>query len=87
MTLNGCEIVPSEIKKNEALEFPIPTCVSEVRRFLGMTGWFRDFIKNYAGLTINLTDSLKGKNNNWKWTRSEERRGGKEWRSRWSAYC
>lgn len=69
VTLNGCEIVPSEIKKNEALEFPIPTCVSEVRRFLGMTGWFRDFIKNYAGLTINLTDSLKGKNNNWKWTK------------------
>ena len=76
VTLNGCEIVPSEIKKNEALEFPIPTCVSEIRRFLGMTGWFRDFIKNYAGLTINLTDSLKG--------RSEERRVGKECRTRWS---
>lgn len=61
VTLNGVDITPSEIKKNETLEFPTPNCVSEVRRFLGLTGWFRDFISNYAARTINLTDSLKGK--------------------------
>lgn len=66
VTLNGKDIKPSEIKKNEALEFPTPACVSDVRRFLGLTGWFRDFIKDYARLTVNLTDSLKGDNRKWK---------------------
>lgn len=61
VTLNGVDIIPSEIKKNEALEVPVPTCVSDVRRYLGLTGWFRDFIRNYAGLTIKMTDSLNGK--------------------------
>ncbi|WUR02937.1 reverse transcriptase [Vairimorpha necatrix] len=61
VTLNGTDIEANEIKKNEASEFPQPTSVSETRRFLGMTGWFRNFIKNYAGLTIHLTDSLRGK--------------------------
>ncbi|KAF9750338.1 Retrovirus-related Pol polyprotein from transposon, partial [Nosema granulosis] len=40
VTLNGQEITPSEIKKNEALEFPIPQNVTEVNRFLGLSGWF-----------------------------------------------
>lgn len=65
ITLNWKDKVPSEIKKNEALEFPVPTYVSDVRRFLGIKGWFRDFIRNYAELTMRLTDSLRGKNAKW----------------------
>lgn len=72
VTLNGQDITPSEIKKNEALEFPVPNNVSDVRRFLGLTGWFRSFIMDYAGLTIHLTDCLKGKNKEWKWTEMME---------------
>ena len=72
VTLNGKDIVPSEIKKNEALEFPVPAGVSDVRRFLGLTGWFRDFIKDYARLTVNLTNSLKGKGENWAWSAEME---------------
>lgn len=59
VTLNGKDIIPSEIKKNEALELIKPECVTDVRRFLGLTGWFRDFIKDYANATIRMTDSLK----------------------------
>ena len=66
--LNGVDITPSEIKKNKALEFPVPTEVSDVRRFLGLTGWFRDFIKDYAAKIIKFTDSLQGKGKDWKWT-------------------
>ncbi|KAF9760691.1 Retrovirus-related Pol polyprotein from transposon [Nosema granulosis] len=56
--LNGKDIIPSEIKKNEALEFRTPVCVTDVRRFLGLTGWFRDFIKDYTNATIRMTDSF-----------------------------
>jgi hypothetical protein len=59
---------PSEVKKNETLEVPIPKNVSEVRRFLGLSGWFRNFIQDYAGKTLALTNSLKGTGNNWVWT-------------------
>ena len=34
----------SEIRNNEALEFPQPSNVKELRRFLGFTGWFRSYI-------------------------------------------
>jgi hypothetical protein len=40
--------VACEIKKNEALEFPIPTNVYKLRRLLGLIDWFRQFIKDYA---------------------------------------
>lgn len=68
VTLNGQEITPSEIKQNEALDFPKPQRVSDVRKFLGLTGWFRNFIKDYSTHTINLTDSLMGKGDRWNWT-------------------
>lgn len=70
VTLNGVDITPSEIKKNEALKFPTLTGVSDVRIFLCLSGWFRDFTRNYANETINLKDSLKGKGKDWKWIES-----------------
>ncbi|WUR03409.1 reverse transcriptase [Vairimorpha necatrix] len=68
VTLNGQDMMPSEIKKNEALEFPKPQNVTDVRRFLGLSGWFRGFIKNYAEKTMHMTDCLRGKNKSWNWT-------------------
>jgi hypothetical protein len=73
VTVNGKEILPSEIKQNEALEFPKPECVSDVRKFLGLAGWFRNHIDNYAKRTLALTDSLKGRGSNWKWTEEMEK--------------
>ena len=60
VTVDGKEQSASEIKKNEAMEYPVPATVKELRRFLGLTGWFRQFIKDYARLTENLTEGLKG---------------------------
>ncbi|WUR04686.1 endonuclease [Vairimorpha necatrix] len=67
VTLNGEDSQACEIKKNEALEYPAPANVSELRRFLGLTGWFRSFIKDYAKLTYHLTNALKGNGNNFEW--------------------
>ncbi|KAF9742974.1 Retrovirus-related Pol polyprotein from transposon 17.6, partial [Nosema granulosis] len=44
-----------------------PTCVRELRRFLGLKGWFRDFIPNYAYRTTRPTEELK-KDVKWDWT-------------------
>ena len=38
-----------------------PTDVSGLRRFLGLAGCFREFIKDYAKITLNIIEALKAK--------------------------
>ena len=74
VTIDGIKQEASEVKKNEALEYPRPTNVTELRRFLGLTGYFRQFIKDYARKTVNLTGGTKGrKKGKIVWTEPMER--------------
>jgi hypothetical protein len=70
--INGESIGPNEEKKQETLEFRRPENITELRRFLGLTGWFRDFIPSYAYRTARLTEALK-KNVKWAWTEDMDR--------------
>ncbi len=49
------------------LEMKPPTKVKEVRRFLGMTGFYRKHIHNYAKIATPLTN-LTRKTQTFKWT-------------------
>lgn len=46
--------------------FPTPRTVHQLRQFLGLVGYFRKFIPNYASKTTKLTALLK-KECKWKW--------------------
>lgn len=48
-------------------EYPYPKTVKQVRRFLGLTGWYRRFIANYATISAPITDLLK-KSKKFEWT-------------------
>lgn len=46
-------------KVRDIIEWPCPTSVSEIRGFLGITGWYRTFLRNYALIAAPLTNLLK----------------------------
>ena len=53
----GVEIDPRKI---EAItSWPTPKCQRDVRSFLGLTGYYRRFVKAYASISKPLTDLLK----------------------------
>ena len=53
----GISVNPAKVR--DIVEWPEPKNVSEVRGFLGITGWYRTFIKDYASIASPLTGLLK----------------------------
>ena len=65
---NG-EVRPEQSKVKAVEDFPIPKTKKQVRAFLGLTGYYRKFIKNYAEKATALTDlTRKNAPNNVLWT-------------------
>lgn len=52
-------------------EYPRPTKVKEVRKFLGTTGWYMSYVENYASIVAPLTD-LTQTVIKFRWTEREE---------------
>ena len=66
---DGVKVDPRKVQA--VTEWPTPSNVKDIRSFLGLTGYYRRFIKHYAHLALPLTELTK-KENGWKWTASEE---------------
>ena len=46
-------------KVDAVAEWPTPQSVSDVRRYLGLTGYYRRFVAGYSGITAPLSDLLR----------------------------
>ena len=64
-------ISPDPDKVAAVVKWPIPRSVSEVRGFLGLTGWCRIFVKEYAFITGPLTE-LTHKDEIFAWTETRD---------------
>lgn len=58
----GVETDPDKIRALES--YPVPTCLKELRSFLGFSGYYRRFIENYAQIAKPLNDLLVGVSTN-----------------------
>ncbi|CAK1594052.1 unnamed protein product [Parnassius mnemosyne] len=57
----GLRADPDKVKA--ILEYPVPTCRKEVRRFIGTCSWFRRFIPNFSTIASPLNQlTCSGKN-------------------------
>lgn len=55
----GC--LKTDPQKTDAISnYPIPKSKKQVRGFLGLAGWYRRFISNFASLAAPMSDTLKG---------------------------
>lgn len=70
--INSNGIRPGSNKTNAVSNFSPPKNQQEVRRFLGLAGFFRRFIKDFAILARPLTALLK-KDATWQWGDAESK--------------
>ena len=67
MSKDGISVDPDKIKA--ITEWPIPKNVTDIRSFMGITGYYRKFIEIFSNITYPIT-SLQEKGN--KFDRSEK---------------
>nr|KYP49955.1 hypothetical protein KK1_028266 [Cajanus cajan] len=60
-TISGSRIAKEDSKVQAILAWPLPTSLKQLRGFLGLTSYYRRFIKGYATLAGLLTKLLKKK--------------------------
>ncbi|KAK3554671.1 hypothetical protein QTP70_032680 [Hemibagrus guttatus] len=56
------------VKVQAVTEWPAPTSVRELQRFLGFANFYRRFIRNYSSVAAPLTSLLRGKPKKLTWT-------------------
>lgn len=67
--VNDRGVSPNDNKIKIVKEYPTPKNAKEIKIFLGLAGYYRKFVKNFAGLFSPLTALLR-KNSRFVWTKT-----------------
>jgi len=73
----GVVIEPEEIKMEKekvrgVLEWPMPKCVKDIQKFLGLANYYCQFIEGFATVARPLHNMVK-KDKKWEWTEKQEK--------------
>ncbi|GMI89777.1 hypothetical protein HRI_002647000 [Hibiscus trionum] len=69
-SISGGKIAMDKEKVQCIMEWPAPVTIKELRGFLGLSGYYRRFIKQYGWIARPLTNLLR--KGGWRWTQEEE---------------
>lgn len=69
--ISDSHVQPTQQKTEAIAKFPTPTNVHQVRQYLGLTGYFRKYIPNYA-MKARYLSSLLTKDAKWEWGKNQE---------------
>ena len=61
-----------EVKMKGVLEWPIPKCIKDVQKFLGLANYYCRFIEGFASVARLLHDMVK-KDKKWDWTERQKK--------------
>ena len=61
-----------EDKVQGVLKWPTPQCVRDVRKFLGLANYYRQFVKDFAKVALPM-NKLTRKDERWKWGEKQQR--------------
>jgi hypothetical protein len=64
-------IKPDPKKISSVVNFPVPKNTTDVKSFLGLSGYYRKFIDKFSAITKPLTELLK-KDTPWSWSEKEQ---------------
>lgn len=69
--VSGEGIKPDPAKVAAVQEWPVPKTLRDVRSFLGLTGYYRRFIRHYAAKAVPLTDLTRA-DVVWRWGKEQQ---------------
>jgi len=65
------EVEIEEDKVEGVLRWPTPQCVKDVRKFLGLANYYRQFVKDFAKVALPM-NQLTRKDKKWKWGEEQQ---------------
>ena len=61
-----------EKKVEGVLKWPTPQCVQDVRKFLGLANYYRQFIRDFAKVALPMNKLIR-KDKKWNWEDEQQK--------------